>query len=258
MRAKKRLGQHFLIKSDIAQRTASALVPLPDNTAVLEVGPGKGMLTQFLDKLPAELYLVEIDHDMIPILRERFPHLRDRILRANFLQIDPAVLLPPSFSLIGNFPYNISSQILIKMLDHRWQIPQMVGMFQLEVAQRIVSDHGSKSYGILSVLCQAFYRAELCFTIDPSAFVPPPKVNSAVIHLLRRDDPPIADEQEKPFRQVVKAAFGQRRKMLRNSLKSLWPEIADFGDYATKRPEQLTVANFVDLTVKLISSRQSK
>ncbi|NND34142.1 MAG: ribosomal RNA small subunit methyltransferase A [Saprospiraceae bacterium] len=253
MKAKKSLGQHFLIQPAIASRIANSLINMDGVEQVVEVGPGKGMLTQFLLELYPTLIMIETDRDMIELLSERFEHQGKQIIHANFLKIDLKSLVKKPFSLIGNFPYNISSQILFKMLDNRPLIPQMVGMFQKEVAQRVASGHGSKTYGILSVLMQTFYTVEYLFSVAPGSFSPPPKVTSAVIRLVAR---PVQIEPslEKMLRNVVKLAFGQRRKMLRNSIKSLWTGILPPDDPSlNKRPEQLSVTDFLELSRRLIS-----
>jgi len=253
MKAKKSLGQHFLTQPKLAQRMADAIISLPDVASILEVGPGKGILTQYLVKRPEDLYLVELDKDMLPILSTRFGDLT--IHYGDFLKLNIIDFISGPFHLVGNFPYNISSQILFRMLDHRSQIPQMVGMFQKEVAQRISSDHGSKKYGILSVLMQAYYEVDYLFSVGPSSFSPPPKVNSGVIRLVRRNVPLVPPVYEKIFRRVVKMAFNQRRKMLRNSLKSILPPVLDNPIWQL-RPEQLSVQDFANLAMNLISSQQ--
>ncbi|MDH3648649.1 MAG: 16S rRNA (adenine(1518)-N(6)/adenine(1519)-N(6))-dimethyltransferase RsmA [Saprospiraceae bacterium] len=245
-RAKKRFGQHFLTQEDVAKRIVDALPTVSPAESVLEVGPGRGMLTQFLLKNHSTLYFVEADRDMIPLLHERFPLIGSRLIQADFLKLDLHTL--PKFHMIGNFPYNISSQILFKVLDNREQVPTMVGMFQKEVAERIVAKSGSRTYGILSVLTQAFYSCEYMFTVEPSAFTPPPKVQSGIIRLIRDDTKQMNRARERFFRRVVKMAFNQRRKMLRNSLKALLEEYAvNDQSLLSMRPEQLTVQQFVDL-----------
>ncbi len=253
MKAKKSLGQHFLNQSTIAQKIAQALLPLECVDQILEVGPGQGMLTQFLLDREEQLCTIELDRDMIPRLEARFDGLV--VHQGDFLKLDLPSFLPGKFHLIGNFPYNISSQILFKMLDNKPQIPQMVGMFQREVAERIVSKHGSKRYGILSVLVQAFYDVEYLFSLGPSVFSPPPRVDSAVVRLRQKENPLVSETCEKPFRTLVKLAFGQRRKMLRNSLKSIAPDLTHHP-VGQLRPEQLSVSDFAKLNSKLISSGQ--
>lgn len=250
MKAKKHLGQHFLNQASIAHRIAQALHSDPAVEDILEIGPGRGMLTQYLINRNEQLHLVEIDEDLIASLHKQFPNAH--IIKANFLKLDLSEIAP-AFHLIGNFPYNISSQIIFKLLEYRHQIPQMVGMFQKEVAQRIASAHGTKQYGILSVLTQSYFDIEYLFEVRPGAFSPPPKVQSAVIRMHRRTVPKVSDRNFKFFKTVVKLAFNQRRKMLRNSLKSLLSEAPTDPMYQM-RPEQLSVDDFVSLTAKLITS----
>ena len=256
MKAKKSLGQHFLTQPAIASRIADSLLNIDDIQQVVEVGPGKGMLTQFLLKRYPSLIMIETDADMLKILQERFASNKAQMIHANFLKTDLASTVGKPFYLIGNFPYNISSQILFKMLDNRPYIPQMVGMFQKEVAQRIAARHGNKTYGILSVLMQTFYKVEYLFSVAPGSFSPPPKVNSAVIRLTAKPIQ-IAQPLEKKLRTLVKLAFGQRRKMLRNSIKPLWLGILQDDDpILKKRPEQLSVSDFLELSGRLISLQE--
>ncbi len=252
MKAKKSLGQHFLNQTRTARRIVDSIIQMPGVTSILEVGPGKGMLTQYLIERPEDLFLVELDKDLLNILRDRFNSVT--IYSGDFLKLDLVEFIRGPFHLIGNFPYNISSQILFKMLDNRSQILQMVGMFQKEVAQRIASPPGSKRYGILSVLMQAYYRVDYLFSLGPSSFTPSPKVDSAVIRLVRLPEPLVPEAHTKSFRAIVKMAFNQRRKMLRNSLKSIMPDHSD-ASFWQRRPEQLSVQEFADLTANLISSR---
>ena len=248
VRAKKHLGQHFLTDMDIARRTAESL-PLAGAADVLEIGPGMGVLTQFLlQNEQINLTAVELDTESVAYLKKHYPHLR--IIEGDFLQLDLNEIFPDkSFQIIGNFPYNISSQILFKMLDYRDKIPALCGMFQKEVGERITSPAGKKAYGILSVLLQAFYTAEYLFTVSEDVFDPPPKVKSAVVRLIRNDVSKL-DCNEQLFKTVVKTAFNQRRKTLRNSIKPLVEK--DNAMYADslfdKRPEQLDVPSFVRLT----------
>lgn len=250
MKAKKSYGQHFLNSDRIARRIAESLRPQLGYRRVLEVGPGRGMLTQFLlEQNDLELVVVEADRDMVDYLHVHFPQLAGRIIHADFLKLPLEDLFGEEpFGLIGNFPYNISSQILFRMLDYRRQIPEMVGMFQKEVAERVVAAPGSKTYGVISVLVQAFYEGEYLFGVDRSKFNPPPQVQSAVIRLTRRE-PAVLDCDEALFRSIVKTTFGQRRKMLRNTLKEFITDPAILEDpQFTRRPEQLSVADFVELT----------
>lgn len=249
MKAKKSFGQHFLNRDDIARRIADSLEWTYDYSYVVEVGPGRGMLTQFLLEKNYHLMVVEADKDMVAYLQEHYPQLRPDIIFEDFLKVKLETYLEGhSFGLIGNFPYNISSQIIFKMLDYKEQIPEMVGMFQKEMAERVVAGPGSKTYGAISVLTQAYYEGTYLFTVDKSCFSPPPKVQSAVIRLARKKDQDLTCDPEL-FRIVVKQAFGQRRKMLRNTMKSLVndPEVLQ-GELFTRRPETLSVAEFVDLT----------
>lgn len=248
MRAKKSYGQHFLNSEHIAQRIADQLQLTEHYGRVLEVGPGRGMLTQFLLDRPFELTVVEADRDMVAYLQRHFPQLKDNIIPADFLKLPLDQIFSEPFGLIGNFPYNISSQILFKMLDYKELIPEMAGMFQLEVAERIVAPPGSKTYGVISVLIQAHYEGKLCFQVDRTKFNPPPKVQSGVIRLVRRNTA-APDYDEKRFRQVVKLAFSQRRKMLRNTLKSLISDPDRLQDpFFQQRPERLSVEDFIQLT----------
>ncbi len=248
VRAKKNLGQHFLRDDEIADRIAATLDNFP-SLPVLEVGPGTGMLTRFLLKREKDLTVVEIDRESIDYLKINFPELRDRIIQQDFLRMDLSRYYDGEFSVIGNYPYNISSQIFFKVIDHREQIPCCSGMIQKEVAERMVASPGSKSYGILTVLLQAWYDIEYLFTVNEQAFIPPPKVKSAVIRLTRNKRKRL-DCNEKLFKTVVKTSFNQRRKMLRNSIKSLLSDESPLPDdpMLTKRPEQLSIEQFVQLT----------
>ncbi len=248
MRAKKSYGQHFLAQPDTARRIARA-VDLSGVEQVLEVGPGQGMLTQFLLERELPLLAVEADRDVAAVLRERFPDwAATGLTEADFLKIDlPTLLQNRPTALVGNFPYNISSQILVRLLDHRALFPRLVGMFQRELAERVLSPPGSKVYGGISVQVQAFYSGKKVLSLKPGAFNPPPKVDSTVIALERLPgDGPDCDPEL--FRTLVRTAFGQRRKMLRNSLRALWPRPIDPEDPSfQRRPEQLAVADFVEL-----------
>ncbi len=250
MKAKKSFGQHFLNKEQIAQDIAFALNQKEAYDAIVEVGPGKGMLTKYLmEHKMHQLKVIEADRDMVAYLTQHYPTLFPSIIAEDFLKVNLSEVHQGSFALIGNFPYNISSQIVFKMLEHKEQIPEMVGMFQKEVAERIVSGPNKKSYGILSVLVQAFYDVEYLFTIGPEHFTPPPKVQSAVIRLSRKKNFKNLGCPEKRLRAVVKAAFGMRRKMLRNSMKQFLPKNVIFAqELFTKRPENLSVQDYVSLT----------
>lgn len=253
VRPKKNLGQHFLTDLDIAWRIADTVDACP-GIPVLEVGPGMGVLTQYLVPKDREVKVVEIDRESVAYLNEHFPKLRDNIIGEDFLRMDLDRLFDGrQFVLTGNYPYDISTQIFFKMLDNRHLIPCCTGMIQREVAQRIASEPGNKAYGILSVLIQAWYDVEYLFTVDENVFNPPPKVKSAVIRMTRNDTSQLGCD-EALFRRVVKTAFNQRRKMLRVSLRPLFtaehPASADFyaHEFMTRRPEQLSIPEFVALT----------
>jgi 16S rRNA (adenine1518-N6/adenine1519-N6)-dimethyltransferase len=255
VRPKKNLGQHFLTDLTIARRIADTVDACPD-LPVLEVGPGMGVMTQYLVEKPRPLKVVEIDRESVSYLNEHFPRLRENIIGDDFLRMDLHQLFDGGqFVLTGNYPYDISSQIFFKMLDNRDLIPCCTGMIQHEVALRMASKPGNKQYGILSVLIQAWYDVEYLFTVEPSVFNPPPKVQSAVIRMTRNSVQHL-DCDEQLFRRVVKTTFGQRRKMLRVSLRQLLPGLTGTeGDTAlhrspfmTQRPEQLSIAEFVELT----------
>lgn len=250
VRAKKHLGQHFLKDETIALNIVKSLKHTSLYKKVLEVGPGMGVLTKYLIAEPNfETHIIDIDWDSIAYLKKHFPVLENRIIEGDFLKLDFNNLFDnESFAVIGNFPYNISTEILFKVLDHKNQVPEVVGMFQKEVAERIASKPRNKTYGITSVLLQAFYDIEYLFTVNETVFDPPPRVKSAVIRLTRNKVQHL-DCNEKLFKQVVKAGFNQRRKTLRNSIKAfkLKPEFLDHK-YLTQRAEELSVADFVALT----------
>ena len=252
MRAKKSYGQHFLLHDEIAKRIADALELKDAYNNVLEVGPGKGMLTQFLIAKDFNFKAVEADWDMADYLRSTYgDEFNKNLIEADFMKLNlREVFDGDSFALIGNYPYNISSQILFKTVEHRDIIPEMVGMFQKEVAQRVVSKEGNKTYGVVSLLIQAYYDCSLLFTVKKGSFSPPPKVESAVIRLTRKENYEDLGCDYKHFRQVVKISFGMRRKMLRNSLKSLINDREDLKvkELFNKRPEQLSLEEFIDLT----------
>jgi 16S rRNA (adenine1518-N6/adenine1519-N6)-dimethyltransferase len=260
VRAKKHLGQHFLKDETIAEQIAGTLT-LKGYKNVLEIGPGMGVLTKHLLKRDLDLVAMDLDAESIVYLNHSFPlehseilqkNNRLNVIEADFLKFDLTELYGEEpFAITGNFPYNISSQIVFKMLEMREQIPEFSGMFQKEVAQRICEKPGSKTYGILSVLVQAFYEAEYLFTVPPTVFDPPPKVDSGVLRLIRRDKQKLACD-ERLFFKVVKTAFNQRRKTIRNSLKTFG--LSDNLKEDTifdQRPEQLSVADFVTLTQKI-------
>ncbi|QIA07183.1 16S rRNA (adenine(1518)-N(6)/adenine(1519)-N(6))-dimethyltransferase RsmA [Draconibacterium halophilum] len=246
VRPKKNLGQHFLTDQNIARKIVDNLgADVPD---VLEIGPGMGVLTQYLLQRPElNVHVVEIDTESVEYLRQNFPALK-HIWGEDFLKADIPARFSGNFSLIGNFPYNISSQIFFRVLQYRNRIPETVGMIQKEVAERIAAPHGSKTYGILSVLLQAFFDIEYLFTVSEGVFNPPPKVKSAVVRLKRNQLKELPCSEEL-FVKVVKAAFNLRRKMLRNSLKDICTTLPE--EYAMKRPEQISVDAFIDLTCKI-------
>jgi len=255
VRAKKHLGQHFLTDKNIAAKIVESLRPDGKYTKVLEVGPGMGILSDFLlQKTEFETYLVDIDTESYEFLKKKYPALGNRLLNADFLEMDFGIFDGP-LGIIGNFPYNISSQILFKVLDNRAQVVEVVGMFQKEVAERCTAKAGSKEYGILSVFLQAYYKVEYLFTVKAGVFNPPPKVLSAVIRLTRNETAQL-DCDEKLFWQVVKAGFNQRRKTLRNAVSSLMNK-EKMGDepLLDLRAERLTVDDFVTLTNKIMANR---
>lgn len=246
VKPKKNLGQHFLTDQNIARKIVDSLGPgIPD---ILEIGPGMGVLTQYLLNRPdIKLHVIEIDKESVAYLQKNFPQLT-QVWCEDFLKAGIAEKFESNFRIIGNFPYNISSQIFFKVLAMRNRVPEVVGMVQKEVAERIASKHGNKTYGILSVLLQAFYEIEYLFTVSEHVFLPPPKVKSAVIRLVRNNTIALPCN-ETLFTVVVKTAFNQRRKMLRNSLKEICENVP--GKFADKRPEQLSVNEFIELTASL-------
>ncbi len=255
VRAKKFLGQHFLEDESVAQRIGEALTGNGYNK-VLEIGPGMGVLTKYLlDNKDFTTYVVEIDTESVDYLKANYLNLSARILEEDFLKYDVSKTFgDEQFAISGNFPYNISTQIVFKAIENRAYVPEFSGMFQKEVAKRIAEKEGSKVYGILSVLTQAFFEVSYLFTVPPSVFDPPPKVDSGVIRLIRKKDYSLPVD-EKLFFRVVKTAFNQRRKMLRSSLKSL--NLSDSlkeDPIFAKRPEQLSVQEFIILTQKIASN----
>ena len=249
VKPKKNLGQHFLKDEVIAEKIASTLDGF-SQFPVLEVGPGTGVLTRWLLNKKRDLTVVEIDRESIAYLHEHFPEIEDRIIEKDFLKLDLKQLYcDKPFNVIGNYPYNISSQIFFKVLDYKNSIPCCSGMIQKEVAERLTASPGSKTYGILSVLLQVWYDIEYLFTVNEQAFIPQPKVKSAVVRLTRNGRQQM-DCDEKLFKTVVKTSFNQRRKMLRNSLKSMLPDGSSLPEYELfeKRPEQLSIAQFEKLT----------
>lgn len=245
VKAKKFLGQHFLTDERIAERIVESLST--ETNHVLEIGPGMGVLTKYLIKKDElDFHVVEIDRESVAYLHDHYPTLD--VIEGDFLQYDLTSLFHDTFSIIGNFPYNISSQILFKVFDNRNRVSEVVGMFQKEVAERVTAGPGSKTYGILSVLLSAFYNIEYLFTVNENVFNPPPKVKSAVIRL-RRNDVKSLECDEKLFVQVVKAGFNQRRKTLRNALRQLNLPLDRISEETlAKRAEQLSVAQFIEIT----------
>ena len=255
VRAKKALGQHFLTDRKVARAIVDSL---SGGLPALEVGPGMGVLSQYLlQRDDIDLRLVEIDSESVAYLLTHFPDIQGKLIEADFLKLSLEELFPEKFNIIGNFPYNISSQIFFKILDHKDSIPEVVCMIQKEVAERIAEPPGSKTYGILSVLLQAWYDIEYLFTVGPGAFAPPPKVRSAVIRLRRNSRSQLLCEDgtavdDKLFKQVVKTAFNQRRKTLRNALRPLLPPDYDLSDpVLQQRAEQLSVEDFIALSAKI-------
>jgi 16S rRNA (adenine1518-N6/adenine1519-N6)-dimethyltransferase len=257
VRAKKHLGQHFLTDKNIATKIVDSLRPDSRYQQVLEVGPGMGILSDvLLERTAYEVSLIDIDTESYEFLQKKYPKLGDRLINADFLEMDFAARFNGPLAIIGNFPYNISSQILFKVLDNRQQVVEVVGMFQKEVAERCAAKAGSKEYGILSVFLQAYYKVEYLFTVKAGVFNPPPKVLSAVIRLTRNEIPQL-DCDEKLFWQVVKAGFNQRRKTLRNALSAVIPKdkMATDEPLLDLRAERLTVGDFVKITQQVAANR---
>lgn len=252
VRPKKHLGQHFLRDDNIARKIVGYLSP--ETLNVLEIGPGTGILTKYLIHSGAYNYLaIEIDKESIEYLKNHFPEYSGKFVLADFLKVDLEELIHDKVSIIGNFPFNISSQILFKILENRNKVTDVIGMFQKEVGERISSSSGSKKYGILSVLVQAYFQIDYLFTVNENVFYPPPKVKSAVI-MLKRNQVKALDCNEKLFFEIVKAGFNQRRKTLRNSLRKYsFPESGTITDLLNKRAEQLDVSDFVYLTQNVIN-----
>ncbi len=245
---KKSLGQHFLTDKTVCERILAQLQQFPMERLV-EVGPGAGALTEYIYKLPsAEFKAIELDTEKVNYLLHTYPELNGKLINEDFLET--AIPFEENFTLVGNFPYNISTQIVFKVLDWKQNVPLMIGMFQKEVAERIAAKPHSKAYGILSVLAQAFYDVTYLFDVPPSAFNPPPKVDSGVIMFKRKDKfPDMASE--KSFYHIVKMAFGQRRKMLRNPLKPYFTTAQLEDSIFTKRAENLTYEDYAALTFKM-------
>lgn len=247
VKPKKNLGQHFLNDQNIARKIVDSLGT--QTVDVLEVGPGMGVLTRYLlERNELTVHAIEIDNESVEFLQKNYPELSKRLYAENFLKFDFSHHFYSPFSIIGNFPYNISSQIFFRVFDYHNHIPEVVGMVQKEVAERISSGHGSKTYGILSVLLQAYYNIEYLFTVSEHVFIPPPKVKSAVIKMTRNKRETLPCD-EKLFVYVVKTAFNQRRKMLRNSLKEFKENLPT--QFADKRPEQLSVDDYIVLATAI-------
>ncbi len=258
VRPKKSLGQHFLTDLSVASRIADTVDSCP-SIPILELGPGMGVLTQYLMQKERELKVVEIDRESVEYLHSHYPSLKDNILGTDFLKMDLSTVFDGRpFVLTGNYPYNISSQIFFKMLDYKDFIPCCTGMIQKEVAERLASAPGSKVYGVLSILIQAWYDVEYLFTVDEHVFDPPPKVKSAVIRLTRNDKASLGCD-ERLFRRIVKTVFTMRRKMLRNGMKQIVgsdaPMLSD--PLFNKRPEQLSINDFIELTNRVALSHPS-
>mgnify|MGYP006435075057 FL=1 len=259
VKPKKHLGQHFLKDETISEEIVSSLQSLDNTGTVLEVGPGTGALTKYLQNKEVNFLAFEIDRESISFLASNYPNVR--VDNQDILSYDFNLFKSKPISIIGNFPYNISSQILFKAIENRSNVNQLVGMFQKEVAERVASPPGSKKYGILSVLVQAYFHTEYLFTVDEDSFVPPPKVKSGVIRMLRNNIKTL-DCDEKLFFKIVKTTFNQRRKMIRNSIRVITGKLDSDHELFSKRPEQLSVDNFITLTnytqsiIKNIDSNQ--
>lgn len=247
VRAKKHLGQHFLNDKNIAENIVKALIEKDARTPIIEVGPGTGVLTQHLIQGTTPFFALDVDTESVEFLKNTYPSEKSKVLLQDFLDTDLVKLAGPKFNIIGNFPYNISSQIMFKVLEHKDQVDFAVGMFQKEVAMRIAEKPGSKVYGILSVLLQTYYDIEYLFTVHENAFTPPPKVKSAVIRLQRNSVERLPVD-ETLFKSVVKTSFNQRRKTIRNSIRTLFNDNSIRHPLLDKRPEQLSVEQFIELT----------
>lgn len=257
VKTKKKYGQHFLINVGIKEKIVQAIkdqVPFGEN--LLEIGPGEGVLTKYLVEEDYNLKVVEIDPDMVDVLNRDIPKLKEeQIVFGDVVQLNIETFFNKDvFHLVGNFPYNVSSQLLFMMYENKEQIPTMIGMFQKEVADRVVAPPGSKTYGILSVLLQAYYNCKRLFLVSKGSFNPPPKVESAVILLTRNETKHLGCD-EVLFKRIVKMAFSQRRKMMRNTLRSLLSEELQQKEIYTKRPEQLGVQEFIDITIEIEKSK---
>ncbi len=248
-KAKKSYGQHFLINENLANKIADSAIALNNKYPILEVGPGQGVLTKYLIKENSRFLAVEADIEMVEFLHDKFPGIEVNLIYKDFLKLDMENIFPEEeFIIFGNFPYNISTQIVFKMLENYNRIPVLIGMFQKEVAERIIAPPGKKDYGILSVLTQAYYNGSILFRIKPGSFNPPPKVDSAVIMLERKENTNLGCN-EKLFKSIVKITFNQRRKMIRNTLKGMIIDTNILNDeFFNLRPEQLKLEDFIDLT----------
>tara|TARA_B110000285_G_C15049731_1_gene576302 strand:+ start:203 stop:961 length:759 start_codon:yes stop_codon:yes gene_type:complete len=252
VKPKKYLGQHFLTNLVITEQIADSIKSI--DIPILEVGPGKGVLSGFLKERFTEFKAIELDLESVEYLKNEKILSSEQIVFADFLKVDFTEYFDKQFIVAGNFPYNISTQIVFKILDNKETVPEMVGMFQKEVAHRIASPHGSKQYGIMSVITQAYYNTEVLFDVPPESFYPAPKVISTIIQLTRKSELPDVDFLK--LKRVVKGAFSQRRKTLRNALRSSGLEISDLTDVLlAKRAEQLTVQQFIDLTNQLFPTK---
>ena len=255
--AKKHLGQHFLKSTEIAHTIVDALERRQDYTCIMEIGPGMGILTDHLFELKDHnIFLIELDKEAVAYLLNKYPERTSGIIEGDFLQLDLNAICKEQFAIIGNFPYNISTQILFKVLENREQVPEVVGMFQKEVAERIASGPGNRDYGILSVLMQAYYDVELLFTLNQEDFNPPPKVKSAILHFSRKENFVLGCDAVL-FKRVIKAAFNQRRKTLRNALSVLnGKEALKHVPFLDLRAEQLSWQQFVELTNSIAKSTE--
>ncbi len=251
------MGQHFLHRQDIAEAIVHACDMTSTQGRVLEIGPGPGVLTEILMGRNLDLKCVELDRDMVILLNKKFPALSDHIIQNDVLRLDfNSIFDGKSFNIIGNFPYNISSQIVFQIIHYKELIPQMVGMFQKEMAERIIAPPGGKDYGVISVLTQAWYHGRKIIHVPPSAFNPPPKVDSLVIELLRRNED-IGIKDIKAFTTVVKQSFAMRRKMLRNNLKTLFADESNLADsFFNQRAENLSVSDYVQLCELYLSQKK--
>ena len=250
VRAKKKLGQHFLNDENIVKRSVEAILEL-DAQNILEIGPGMGVLSKYLYQEDFNFRAVEIDLESVAYLSDHYPEME--VLSGDFLKMDSQLTIQDNMFIVGNFPYNISSQIFFKMIEHRDKVPGLVGMIQKEVAERLKEKEGTKVYGILSVLLQTFYNVEYLFTVQENAFTPPPKVKSAVIKLTRNERKSLPCDEKLYFR-LIKESFGQRRKMIRSSLRQHMVNLPDCR-FLTERPEQLSVDDFIELTLAVEGSK---